>query len=71
MSPMQILNKIKNMSHTELNNKKYANIEFIKNKIKNLEDLFDRKYLLKKVKVDKSYPKYILNNKKKFDNYIL
>ena len=71
MSPMQILNKIKNMSHTELNNKKYTNIEFIKNKIKNLEDLFDRKYLLKKVKVDKSYPQYILNNKKKFDNYIL
>ena len=71
MSPMQILNKIKNSSHTELNNKNYANIKFIKNKIKNLEDLFDRKYLLKKVKVDKSYPNYILNNKKKFDNYTL
>ncbi len=25
----------------------------------------------KKVKVDKSYPKYILNNKKKFDNYTM
>jgi beta-1,4-mannosyl-glycoprotein beta-1,4-N-acetylglucosaminyltransferase len=69
MSPKQILNKIKNSSHTELNNKHFTNIKFIKNKIQNLEDLFDRKNLLKKVKIDKSYPKYILNNKKKFDYY--
>ena len=71
MSLKQIIHKIKNSSHTEFNKENYTNIKAIKSKIKNLKDIFDRKNLLKKVKIDKSYPKYILNNRKKFNNYIL
>ena len=58
------------MSHTELNNCNFADIKSIKNKILNLKDIFDRNILYKKVKIDKSYPKYILNNKKKFKHFI-
>mgnify|MGYP006955856692 CR=1 FL=1 len=66
---LRSLNYLKNINEENIykNNTLYNIIsrKFIKNKIQNLEDLFDRKNLLKKVKIDKSYPKYILNNKKK------
>ena len=70
MSPKKILYKIKNAAHTEFNKDHLANLDSIKNKIKNLKDIFDRKNLFEKVSVDKSYPEYILNNKKKFKNFI-
>ena len=71
MSPILIRNKIKNSAHTELNKSKYNNIKKIKEKIKNLNDLFDRNLTFKKVKIDNSYPRYILENKKKFKNWII
>jgi hypothetical protein len=43
----------------------------IKEKIRNLEDLFDRNFIYKKIKIDNSYPRYILNNKKKFIKWII
>ena len=70
MSPKHISNKIKNSAHSEFNNKQFNNINNIKNKIKNLKDLFNRNYLFKKVNVDNSYPKYILVNMKKFQKWI-
>ena len=70
MSPKQISNKIKNSAHSELNSKEFNSISNIKNRIKNLKDLFNRGYLFKKVNIDNSYPKYILNNKKKFQKWI-
>ena len=70
MSPKHISNKIKNSAHSEFNNKQFNNINNIKNKIKNLKDLFNRNYLFKKVNVDNSYPKYILANMKKFQKWI-
>lgn len=71
MPPKEILYKINNMAHTELNENNFKNLQDIKNKIQNLKDIFDRKNLYKKVKVDKTYPKYILKNKNKFKNFIL
>jgi len=71
MPPKEILYKINNMAHTELNKNNFKNLKDIKNKIQNLKDIFDRKNLYQKVKVDKTYPKYILKNKNKFKNFIL
>lgn len=71
MPPKEILYKINNMAHTELNKNNFKNLKDIKNKIQNLKDIFDRKNLYQKVKVDKTYPKYILKNKNKFRNFIL
>jgi beta-1,4-mannosyl-glycoprotein beta-1,4-N-acetylglucosaminyltransferase len=71
MSPNLIHNKIKNSAHSELNKSKYLNINNIKEKIRNLEDLFDRNFIYKKIKIDNSYPRYILNNKKKFIKWII
>jgi len=70
MSPNVIHNKIKNSAHSELSKSKYLNINNIKEKIRKLEDLFDRNFIFKKIKIDNSYPKYILNNKKKFIKWI-
>tara|TARA_B100001057_G_scaffold294913_1_gene295022 strand:+ start:886 stop:1695 length:810 start_codon:yes stop_codon:yes gene_type:complete len=69
--PEQISKKIKTFQHIEFNNDNFTNIRSIKKKIKNLEDLFDRGHKFKKVKIDKSYPVFLLKNKKKMKKYIL
>jgi beta-1,4-mannosyl-glycoprotein beta-1,4-N-acetylglucosaminyltransferase len=70
MSPKEISNKIKNSAHSEFNHEEFYSIKNIKNRIKNLQDLFNRNHLYRKVPLDKSFPKYILNNKKKFKKWI-
>ena len=63
------LKKIKSFSHGEFNkenlNKKISKINF-----KN-EDIFNRGFELKKIKIDESYPDYILKNKEKFSQWII
>ena len=71
MSPALISYKIKNSAHSELNKLEYYNINKIKQKIKSLKDIFDRNIFFKKVKINNSYPKYILDNKKKFKKWIV
>ena len=70
MTPKLISKKIKNSGHIEFNQKKYTSVKDINYRIKNLIDPFDRKANLKKVKIDKTFPKYILKNKKKFKKWI-
>ena len=70
MTPKLISKKIKNSGHIEFNQKKYTSLKNINYRIKNLIDPFDRKANLKKVKIDKTFPKYILKNKKKFKKWI-
>ena len=64
-SPDQILKKIKSYSHGEFNHSSLS-IETIENRILNKKDIFDRGFKLKKIDLDNDYPKYILENKKKF-----
>jgi beta-1,4-mannosyl-glycoprotein beta-1,4-N-acetylglucosaminyltransferase len=71
MSPKMISNKIKNSAHSEFNSSEFYNINNIKFKIKNLQDLFNRNHIYKKVKIDSTFPNYILKNKKKFKNFTL
>tara|TARA_B100000401_G_C52365821_1_gene512507 strand:+ start:248 stop:562 length:315 start_codon:yes stop_codon:yes gene_type:complete len=69
-TPEQILNKIKSFSHGEYNNEN-LNLKNIEIKILKNEDIFDRGFKLKKVDLDQSYPKYILDNKDKFLKWII
>ena len=66
--PKDIVNKIKSYAHSE-----YQHLDDIKMIKKNIElkKYFihpDRK--LKKIKIDNTFPKYILENKKKYRNWI-
>ena len=69
-TPKQILNKIKSFSHGEFNSNS-INEKVIEEKIIKNEDIFDRGKKLKKVKLDSSYPNYILENKEKFFKWII
>tara|TARA_B100001093_G_C26594682_1_gene913137 strand:- start:1 stop:810 length:810 start_codon:yes stop_codon:yes gene_type:complete len=70
-SPKQISKKIRTFQHTEFNKKTFTNIKTISQKIKNLEDLYNRSHKYKKVKIDKSYPEFLQKNKHKMIKYIL
>ena len=69
-TPDQILNKIKSFSHGEYNNEN-INTKSIEEKILNNEDIFGRGIRLKKIKIDNTYPEYIINNKNKYLNWII
>jgi beta-1,4-mannosyl-glycoprotein beta-1,4-N-acetylglucosaminyltransferase len=71
MSPSEISKKLKTFAHTEFSNKKYSNIIKIKKNIQSYRDLFGRGIYYKKVNLDSSFPKYILENKKKLKKWIL
>ncbi len=69
--PESIKNKIISYSHQEYNTKEFTNVDLIKNKISKGEDLFQRKIRYEKVNIDKTFPKYIVNNKEMFKDWIL
>jgi len=66
LSPQNIRKKIENTAHSELNKKKFKNINSIKQKLKNKDDLFIDNKLIE-LKNYKLLPKFLL--KKKFDNF--
>ncbi len=65
-----IKKKIETFPHSEFHSDKYTNIENIKKRIDNLEDLYGRGHKYEKVSLDGSYPNYILENIKLFEDYI-
>jgi beta-1,4-mannosyl-glycoprotein beta-1,4-N-acetylglucosaminyltransferase len=69
-TPEQILKKIKSFSHGEFNIKN-VNEKKIEEKIFKNQDIFGRGITLKKIKLDSSYPNYILKNKEKFSKWII
>ena len=69
-TPEQIYKKIKSFSHGEYNDDK-LNKDLIEKKILQNEDIFDRGFKLKRVKIDDSFPSYIFENKKKFSQWII
>ena len=70
MTPKQISMKINDMVYQNLNNKNYNNHKIIEKKIENLEDLFGRGFILKKVKIDNTYPSYLKKNIKYYKKWI-
>ena len=68
--PDQILKKIKSFSHGEFNKKGLSEEEIV-DKIQKSEDIFNRGFELKKVVIDNTFPKYIVDNQKKFLKWII
>ena len=71
MSYKDIADKIKSSAHYEENQLQYTDIELIKKRVENLKDPFDRNFLLEKIKIDKTYPEFILKNINLFQEWIL
>ena len=71
MSPKNISLKLKSFAHTEFSNPTFSNIRVIENKIINQIDLFGRGHKYVKVNLDNSFPKYIINNKNLYNDWIL
>ncbi len=71
MSVKDISLKLKTFAHKEFSSKKFTSPVIIKEKIIKQIDLFNRGYKYQKVKLDKSFPNYVKNNKKKFKRYII
>ena len=69
--PEIISKKLKVFPHKEYSSEKYSELSVIKNKIENLQDLFERNHTYTKVQIDKTYPDFILKNLELFKNYIL
>lgn len=70
--PIQTISKkLKTFPHKEYNSEKFTNLETIKKKILNLEDLFERGHKYEKVKIDESYPDFLIKNIKYYKDYIL
>ena len=70
-NPEKILNKIKSFSHGEFSKGDFTDLEKIKKKINLGKDIFDRNISDRKVKIDSSFPKYIIDNIEKFEKWII
>lgn len=71
MDAHNIQNKLKSFAHAEFNNTFYTNLEKIKKVIDTQKDLFGRDQIYEKINLDNFFPKYILNNKDKFKEWII
>ena len=66
-----ISKKIRAFAHGEFNKPNFVNPETIKEKINMGKDIFDRKISYKKVEIDNTFPKYIVDNKEKLKEWII
>lgn len=65
-----IIKKISSFQHIEFDKDEYKNKETIIKKIKEGKDVFNRNFLFKKIKIDEKFPKFIIENKEKYRNWI-
>ena len=61
-SPENISRKIQSFAHGEFNKTHIINEENIKLKIDKGQDVFERGHNLKKIEIDSSFPKYVIEN---------
>ena len=65
-----IYRKLNSYAEQQYNNKKFKDLEVIKNKIEKKVDLFDRGYDFKVLKIDNTFPKYVKENKDKLKEFL-
>ena len=70
-TPEDIVKKIKSYSHGEFNTIENTNEEKINKKITENEDIFGRGFQLKKIKLNESFPKFILENQENLKKWII
>ena len=69
--PLEIITKLKSFAHNELVKEHMLNEDYIKNKINNNLDLFDRDMVFKKIDLEnENFPNYLIENKEKFKDFI-
>jgi beta-1,4-mannosyl-glycoprotein beta-1,4-N-acetylglucosaminyltransferase len=71
MTPSEISIKLKTFAHTEFSSNKFSDAKIIEKKINSNEDLFNRGHKYEVIKINKDFPKYILENIDKFKDYII
>ena len=71
MDAKQIKSKLNSFAHEEFNNSNFNNLDKINYSIEHNIDLFNREFSYKKINFDENFPKYILDNKEKFKNWII
>ncbi len=69
--PKDIIKKIISYSHQEFNKKEFTSEEKIAERIKNNKDLFNRNIQYRKIEIDESFPKYIIENIEKYKSWII
>ena len=68
--PEKISKKLKTFAHIEYSKSEFSNLDIIKKNIFEMRDLFNRGYKYHKVKLDETFPDYVLNNQNKFSDWI-
>ena len=71
LSPEAISLKLKTFAHSEFSGKRYSDAEIIKSKIEKRVDLFERGHQYEQVKLDNTFPEYLITNYDRYKNYIL
>ena len=71
MNSEEIKRKLTSFAHSEYNNSEYTDLKKIRYSIENKIDLFNRPVVYEKNNFDETFPNYVVNNKKKFKNWIL
>ena len=69
--PEGISKKIKSYSHSEYNKPEFTDEKKIEERIKNRVDIFDRNYKYEKIELDETFPKYILDNLHKYQDWLI
>ena len=72
MSEVEMQNKIKAWTHSELDTEANSNLETIKKRVKQKKDLFGRDITFSKVDFDEViYPRYLVKNKEFYKDWII
>ena len=71
MSPEEISLKLKTFAHSEYSLNEFTNLDYIKKKIEDRQDLFGRGHQYKKVKLDNTFPDFLIQNKDYFKKFII
>ena len=70
-NPKNLIKKIVSFSHGERNKPEFANEKNIEEKIKMQKNIFNLGITYKKIEIDHTFPKYIIENKEKFKEWII
>ena len=72
MSEVEMQNKIKAWTHSELDTKENSNLDTIKQRVKQKKDLFGRDITFSKVDFNEIiYPRYLVENKEVYKDWII
>ena len=71
MDPEKISVKLKTFAHAEFSGEEFSSAEIIKNKIDKKIDLFNRGHAYEVVKINEEFPKYLLDNLNKYEDWIV